>query len=221
MKKRFILISGIAAVATLSVTSLAVARGQTVFADPVAPRNYIATMDSNNQLMVYKNDYFFQLHGGEEYGLFFVDGPSNQEEFSIDPNSDFAFSVTITGEDYFGFTMEDLTLDERSKNGYWDVKVDGKTKTVRGFPGANQVTIVYEVPDGGFPLSRTADSNNTRWNFVSSTHVGNRYTDTYTIKETLPEVSRLDFLFTRPYTEDNKTVAHTYNVYSFTLYYTC
>ena len=220
MKKKFILISGIAAVATLSVTSLAVARGQTVFADPVAPRNYIATIDKNNQVMTYQNDYFFQLHGGEEYGYFVKKEYSATCNLSVDPNGDYGFSITMAGEDYFGFSMEDLTLDERSKNGFWDVKVDGKTKTIRGFPGAYQAIIVYDAPADGFPLSRTADSNSSRWNFVDSTHSGNRYTDIYRIKDN-PPAARMDFLFTRPYTEENKDQVHTYNILSLSIYYTC
>ena len=219
MKKKFILISGIAAAATLSVTSLAVARGQTVFADPVALGDYVATIDQNNKLRVDGSDYFFNLHGGGEYGHFVRKEYVQTLSISVDPNDNYGFSISMAGDDYFGFTMEDLTKDGRPSY-YWEVDVDGQKKVVRGFPGANQVTIVYDAPEG-HPLSGTPSSNNTRWNFVSSTHVGNRYTDTYTIKETLPAVSRLDFLFTRDDTEEDKDLVLTYNIRSLSIYYTC
>ncbi len=219
MKKKFILISGIASVATLAVAGLAVARGNTVLADPVAPGYYVATIDQNNKLRVDGSDYFFNLHGGGEYGYFVRKEYVDTLSISIDPNDNYGFSISMAGEDYFGFTMEDLTLDVRSKNGFWDVEVDGKTKTVRGFPGAYQTTIVYDAPEG-YPLSRTPSSNNSRWNLASSKQVGSTYTETYTTKETLPD-ARLSFLFTRPYTEEDKDQVHTYNIRSLSIYYTC
>ena len=219
MKKKFILISGIAAVATLSVTSLAVARGQTVFADPVAPGYYVATIDQNNKLRVDDDDYFFNLHGGGEYGYFVRKEYVQTLSISVDPNDNFGFSISMAGDDYFGFTMEDLTKNGNASH-YWEVDVDGQKKIVRGFPGAYQVTIVYDAPKG-YPLSRTPDSNSTRWDRASSKQADNTYIETYTIKETLPEVSRLSFLFTRTYTEEDKSLVLTYNIRSLSIYYTC
>ena len=217
MKKQFVLISGLASVATLAVAGLAVARGNTVLADPVVPGNYVAVINSENRIKHDENDSSshaamngFRLHGGEEYGQFSV---SNMGKIDLNEES-CGFSITMTDSFYFGIKTSALPNDSKPAY-YWDVKLDGKTRRLRGFPGAYKIEIIYDIDEEGITLRRTADANE-EWNY-STSQEGNTITDTYTVKE----AGNLDKEFSFVRDLGGSVNEYTYKVHSLTIWYTC
>ena len=214
MKKKFILISGLASVATLAVAGLAVARGSTVLADPVAPGDYVAVINSENRI---KNDGTghnamngFRLHGGEEYGQFSV---SNMGKIDLNEEG-YGFSITMTDSFYFGIKTSALPNDDKAAH-YWDVTLDGKTRRLRGFPGAYKIEIIYDIDEEGITLRRTA-ADNGKWNHTTSNE-GSTITDTYTVKKA-GDLEK-EFCFVRDL--GGSVSEYTFKVHSLSIWYTC
>lgn len=131
--------------ATLSVTLL----NNTTFkvlAQNGQPQNYVASIDKDNRLKPGTNAgrFGFKLHGSEEYGFFHASSP---EWININPTgeySDYAFSWTNTdgSSKYF-----EIKLAERPETSYYQETIDGKSRYLRGFPGANKITTVFYNPN--------------------------------------------------------------------------
>lgn len=131
-----------------------------VLAQNGQPQNYVASIDKDNRLKPGTSDgwFGFKLHGSEEYGCFYA---SHAEWININPTgeySDYAFSWTNTdGSDYYF----EIDLSELPETSYYKETIDGKSRYLRGFPGANKITTVFYNPN---KLSFDKSKPSSGWN---------------------------------------------------------
>ncbi len=150
-------------------------------------REYSVTIDKNNRLIRDEDGnwmYGYYLHGeGSELGgIGFRANGIAEAHYSVDLESDYAF--TWYANNGLGFGIETVDLQQKSYDkfktyDYYDIKVGGSNRVVRGIPGAKRIELVYDVDhDLRFPVdSRYVGKG---WTATSRNVEGDTVTDIFT-----------------------------------------
>ena len=165
-----------ASIATIFVTKANVPAR----AESETPSNYVAEISKANNLISYGilNSRAFRLHGGDEYGYFYMSATAVENGW-FDPSpsgdySDYAFSWTNkNGNSYF---FEILLYDNGTSN---RERINGEYHYLRGFPGAYRITTVYSLSSS--PLNFDPCRPNSSWD-CTKTIEGNLITEVATKK---------------------------------------
>lgn len=165
-------------------------------------REYSVTIDKNNRLLRDEDGnwmYGYYLHGeGSELGgIGFRANGTAEAHYSVDLESDYAF--TWTANNSLGFDIETVDLQQKGydrykRYDYYDIKVGGTKRVVRGIPGAKRIELVYDVEHTWrFPVdSRYVGAG---WTLTSRTIEGDTVTDIFTKSGEIGE----DFAVSRDY----------------------
>ena len=105
-----------------------------------------------------------------------------EAHYSVNLESDYAF--TWTADNGLGFDIETVDLQQKGydrfkRYDYYDIRVDGSKRVVRGIPGAKRIELVYDVDHTlRFPVdSRYVGAG---WTATSRTVEGDTVTDIFT-----------------------------------------
>ena len=143
------------------------------YAEPIEPGNYSAEISSSNRLKTTSDSgwYGIRLHGGQEYGFFYVSDVSWLDLNPTGEYSDYAFSWTKPGPE--GNRYFEITLGALEESSYYRTTIDGKQHYVRGFPGAYRITTVYSESSSNLDVRVCPSSG---WTLKSKTTEGNLIT---------------------------------------------
>ena len=150
-------------------------------------REYSVTIDKNNRLVRDEDGnwlYGYYLHGeGSEFGgIGFRANGIAEAHYSVNLESDYAF--TWTADNGLGFDIETVDLQQKGydrfkRYDYYDIRVDGSKRVVRGIPGAKRIELVYDVdPTSRFPVDRSLVGKG--WTATSRNVEGDTVTDIFT-----------------------------------------
>lgn|GEM_PF-5719394 len=185
----------------------------------------MATIDKNSRLISEEDGGYmaaFRLHSGSEYGMVsFRAYDSHVGHYLVDEDSDYAFTWDSTW--HYGFDIYFVDLQQRSiekvgNDRYYDRDVNGKRVSLRGFPGATKVELIYDL-DPTWKAYVEDASFGDNWT-KARTLYDLTVQDTFTLKE---GASLLEYIaFGRNFPE-NSTSDQNIPIHfrSISIYYTC
>lgn len=180
-----------------------------VFAGASTPSSYTATIDKDNRLLAYgmSDSFAFRLHNSEEFGYFVTSAPAWLDRNPTGEYSDYAFSWDNTDGSTYYFEVKLFDRGEAHSE-----IVEGKSRYLRGFPGAFKITTIYSKSVDTLEINRA--SPGTGWKDTGEQSIGdNLYKFVATKKASASSYSQFMSWST-------KTVGVLY-VKSITIEYTC
>lgn len=184
MNKKTLLLLGLTAatsIATMFGVILAAREdNHGAFAQEIEPGRFVAVINSENRVKETNlpGKYGFQLHGGEEYGYLYSPVDGRLDNNPTGEYSDYALAWHNTdGQPYYF----EIRLDNLGDSVI--AEIDGKVRTLRGFPGIKRITTIYKNPSGIRVDSCRPDS---KWDITSETDENTGLiTETATAPETM------------------------------------
>ena len=189
MSKKVVLLGLTACeVMAASIATVFVSKDNTqAFAGENTPSTYTATIDKDNRLVAYgmSDSFAFRLHDSEEYGYFVTSAPAWLDRNPTGDYADYAFSWNNTDGSTYYFEIQ---LKDRGEN--YPETVEGKSRFLRGFPGATKITTIYSKSVDTLQINRAYPG--TGWTQSAEESIGdNLYKIVATKKSGQTEYSQL------------------------------